>query len=120
MKEKLLKLKERLDAIDGSDFEMEELDALQNEVISIENELDELACGELEEYIDKEFEEMDNRISVGDNNYSTFYQDFDENMRSALKEKKEELEFFDPEDMLDMMFDREDPDFDEDSMYDDW
>jgi hypothetical protein len=119
MKKKLLKLQERLDSIDGSDFDMEELDTLQNEVISIENELDELVCGELEYYKDKELEEMLDKIAIGNNNYSTFYSDFEEHLRKAIKVKKGELEFYDPEDMLDMMFDREDPDFDEDSMYDD-
>jgi hypothetical protein len=111
MKEKLLKLQERLDSIDGSNFEMEELDTLQNEVISIEDELDELACCELEYYKDKEFEEMDNKISIGDNNYSTFYQDIEKNIRNAIKEKKEEMGFLDPEAELDRLYPNGDEDF---------
>lgn len=119
MKEKLLKLQERLDSIDGSDFKMEELDTLQNEVISIEEELDELVCYELEYYKDIELKEMLDKMANGNNNYSTFFSDFEEHLRKAIKVKKGELEFYDPEAELDSMFpNRHDEDFDEDSMYD--
>jgi hypothetical protein len=117
MKQKLLKLKKRLDAIDASDFKMDDLEEMQNEVIRIETEFEDLHDFELQMYLDKEFDEKLEKLAVGDDNYSTFYADFVEDIRAEIKLKKDDLEFFDPEAELDRMFpDRHDPDFDEDSI----